>query len=249
MSAPSHSNTSKPDLDDNTNVITDASAANRENHMLTEGAEPISLWVILGGALIVLIAGGVVGNSFFDYSSFVKSGYVRADVPGDGPQGNIPTPAIDAYMKVGGKLAKASCLACHGPSGEGMGEIPPLAGSEWVSGPSLRPAMIILNGCKDPISVAGKQYNGNMPAQGAGLGAKELAGILNFVRNSFGNQSDQLITIEMAQDALDTSKKRDGGQMTAKELDANFNRDLNGAELDPKTLVDPKTLEPVAAAQ
>jgi len=249
MSAPSHSNTSKPDLDDNTNVIKDASAANRENHMLTEGAEPISLWVILGGALIVLIAGGVVGNSFFDYKSYVKSGYVRADVPGPKGAGPLPAPAMDAYMKVGGKLAKASCLACHGPGGEGVGETPPLAGSEWVSGPSLRPAMIILNGCKGPISVAGKEYNGNMPAQGAGLGAKELAGILNFIRNNFGHQTDKLITMEMAQDALDTSKERNGGQMTAEELDANFNRELKGAELDPKTLVDPKTLEPVAAAQ
>jgi mono/diheme cytochrome c family protein len=248
MSDPS---TSQPDLDDNTNVLTDATAANRENHMFTEGAEPISLWVILGGALIVLVAGGVIGDSFFDYKNHVRKDYVRSVAPGGADVSSQPKPALEAYMKVGGKLAKASCLTCHGSNGEGVGETPPLDGSEWVTGPSLRPAMIILNGCKGPISVAGKTYppTGNMPSQGAGLGAKELAGILNFVRNSFSNKSDKLITMEMAQNALDVSKERKGGQMTAKELDAKYKRDLEGAELDPKALVDPKTLEPVTAAK
>ena len=66
MSDPS---TSKPDLDDDTNVSIDAAAVKRENQMFTQGSEPISLWVILGGALIILIAGGVIAGSIFDYNS------------------------------------------------------------------------------------------------------------------------------------------------------------------------------------
>ena len=151
--------TSQPDLDDNTNVITDASAANRENHMFTEGAEPISLWVILGGALIVLIAGGVIGNSLFDYKNFVQEGYVRGTAPGAGPDRSAPKPAIDAYLRVG-KKSYSACTGCHQPGGEGNSEYPPLANSEWVNGPSLRPAMIILNGLHESITVDGKTYNG-----------------------------------------------------------------------------------------
>ena len=49
----------------------------------------------------------------------------------------------------------------------------------------------------------------------------------------------------MAQNALDVSKERNGGQVTATELNANFNTDLVGTPLDPDTLVDPKTLLPV----
>ena len=49
----------------------------------------------------------------------------------------------------------------------------------------------------------------------------------------------------MAQNALDVSKERDGGQVTATELNADYNIDLVGAPLDPETLVDPKTLLPV----
>lgn len=240
-----HSHT--PDLDENSSVLSDAAAANRENHMLTEGAEPISLWVILGSAIVVLIGGGVLfGGNLFDYKNFVKSGYTR-QAPDDGGVAKvIPKPAIVAYSKIGEKKS-VSCKGCHGNNGEGSGAIPPLAGSEWVSGPSLRPALIILNGCKGPISVDGKNYDGNMPAQGDGLSAQDLAGLLNYIRTNFGNTSDTLITTEMAEDAIATSKERNGGQMTAAELDEKYKRDLKGEPLDPNTLVDPKTLVPAPA--
>ncbi len=244
MSAPF---TQKPDLNDNTNVVKDAYAAQRENHMLTEGAKPISLWVMIAALpIIVLIAGSVIGSSLFDYNNVVKKGYVRK---GDGSGGAAakPVPAMDAYQKIGGKIFKSVCFACHGLDGKGTNDTPPLSGSEWVNGSSLRPAMIILNGCQGPISVAGKTYSSLMPPQNAGLGPKELAGILNYVRNNFGNKNEKLITMEMAQDALDTSKARNGEHMTAEELNAKFKRELKGTELDPNTLVDPKTLKPVPA--
>ena len=238
----------QPDLDDNSSVFADAPAASRENHMLTQGAEPISLWVILGSAIVILIAGGVMlnGTNLFDYENLAKADYVRAASPDGAAAGPKPKPAIDAYNKVGSKFF-VSCSGCHGPDGAGTDVYPPLAGSEWVTGPSLRPAMIVLNGCKDPIKVAGKTYNGVMPSQGAGMGPKELAGILNYIRTSFGNKSEKLITLEMAQDALDTSKERAStAPMTATELDADYKRDLEGEELAMDTLVDPKTLKPVA---
>ncbi len=240
-----HSQT--PDLDESNSVLTDAAAAARENQMRTEGAEPISLWIILCSAIVVLIGGGVLfGGNFFDYKNFVKSDYVRQDAPGDGESKMIPKTAILAYSKIGEKKS-VSCKGCHGNNGEGSSAIPPLAGSEWVSGPSLRPAMIILNGMKGPVSVAGKNYNGNMPAQGDGLSAQDLAGLLNYIRTNLGNSDDKLITVEMAAEAIAISKERGGGQITAAELDEKYNRDLKGEPLDPNTLVNPKTLEPVAA--
>ena len=87
-----------------------------------------------------------------------------------------------------------------------------------------------------------------MPSQGAGLSAKDLAGVLTYVRNSFGNEGS-LVTMEMAQQAIDLSKERNGGQMTASELNEKYDKDLEGAELAPDTLVDPNTLEPVDAAE
>jgi len=245
MSEPS---TNTPDLDDDTIVSDDAAAVARENHMDTEGAEPISLWVILGGALITLIAGGVIGTGLFDYNNFVEPGYVRATAPGAASTASLPKPAIDAYLKVG-KKAYTACSGCHQPGGEGNAAYPPLANSEWVTGTTLRPALIILNGLHQAITVDGKTYNANMPSMGSGMDAKQLAGVLNYIRNSFGNSSSQLVSLEMAQNALDISKERNGGQVTATELNANYDKDLEGAALDPDTLVDPKTLEPVDAAE
>lgn len=243
----SDSNSNKPDLDDSTNVNLDAAAAARENHMFTEGAEPLSLWVILGSAVVVLISGGVLfGGGVFDYKHFVKEGYVRQGAPDGGDGGIKPKPAIDAYKKIGKKVYD-SCSGCHQPGGEGNASYPPLANSEWVTGSSLRPALIILNGLHGKITVDGKQYDGNMPSMGAGMDAKQLAGVLNFIRNSFGNKSDKLITVEMAEDALAVAKERGSGQVTADELNAKYNRDLKGAELPMDALVDPKTLEPAAA--
>ena len=240
-----HSQT--PDLDESTSVLVDAAAAARENLVPADGREPISLWVILGSALVVLIGGGVLfSGSIFDYKNLTQSGYVREEAPGDAGGKAVPKPAIVAYSKIGAKKY-SSCSGCHGNNGEGSAAFPPLANSEWVTGPSMRPAMIILNGIKGPIEVAGTVYNGNMPAQGDGMTAQDLAGILNYIRTSFGNTSDTLVTVEMAAEAIAVNKERGGGQMTAAELDEKYNRDLKGEPLDPQTLVDPKTLEPVAS--
>lgn len=237
----------KPDLDDDTNVNADAAAAARENHMFTEGAEPLSLWVILGGAIVVLISGGVLfGGHVFNYRNFVKKGYERELAPDASGGGAQPKPAIDAYNKIGAKVYD-SCSTCHQPGGEGNMTFPPLANSEWVTGPSMRPAMIILNGLHKPITVNGKTFDGVMPTMGDGMDAKKLAGILNYIRTNFGNKSDKLITMEMAEDALAAAKERGSGPVTAAELDEKYNRDLKGAEVPMDTLVDPKTLEPAAA--
>lgn len=241
--------TNKPDLDDTTNVNADAAAAQRENHMFTEGAEPLSLWIILGSAIVVLIGGGVLfGGGVFDYENFVKKDYVRAKPDDGGAGGLAPKPALDAYLRVGKKVYD-SCSGCHQSDGQGNAAYPPLAGSEWVTGPSLKPAMIILAGLHEPITVKGKQYNGNMPPMGSGMDAKQLAGVLNYIRNSFGNSSENIITTEMAEDALALLKEREaagGGQVTAPELQEKYARDLKGEPLPKDTMVDPKTLQPVS---
>ncbi len=247
----SDSSLPKPDLDDNSSVLANAAAVSREKELkATEGESAFSS-LLVGGAILVtvMMAGGALFSaSLFDYKNLSPDGYVRASAPSTGNEQALPKPALEAYMKAGGKLAKASCLACHGSNGEGAGAVPPLAGSEWVTGSTARTAMIILNGVKGEIEVAGRPYNGNMPSQGAGLSAKDLAGVLTYVRNSFGNEGS-LVTMEMAQQAIDLSKERNSGQMTASELNEKYDKDLEGAELAPDTLVDPNTLEPVDAAE
>jgi hypothetical protein len=68
---------------------------------------------------------------------------------------------------------------------------------------------------------------------------------MTYVRNAWGNQGS-IVSIEMAKNALELAKGR-SGQTTAQELKANYDMMLEGAELAPDTLVDPKTLLPIDA--
>ncbi len=86
------------------------------------------------------------------------------------------------------------CATCHQPTGQGDGVYPPLAGSEWVAGDESRLIKLALKGVWGPITVKGKVFdpkNGVPPMTPFEhlLNDKELAGVLTYVRNSFGNSA------------------------------------------------------------
>ena len=86
------------------------------------------------------------------------------------------------------------CVACHQPTGLGDAIYPPLAGSEWVNGDEKRIIKIVLKGLWGTISVKGKTFdpkNGVPPMMPFEflLKDEEVAGVLTYVRNSFGNSA------------------------------------------------------------
>jgi mono/diheme cytochrome c family protein len=98
-------------------------------------------------------------------------------------------PIDPAVMEIG-KVQFMVCAACHGQNGEGGPIAPPLAGSEWVTGPVSNLIRIQLRGLQGPITVAGKEYN--FPAPMAALAYQtddQVAAVLTYVRNSFGNKA------------------------------------------------------------
>ncbi|RPJ34589.1 MAG: hypothetical protein EHM17_06020 [Verrucomicrobiaceae bacterium] len=98
-------------------------------------------------------------------------------------------PIDPAAMEIG-KVQFMVCAACHGQNGEGGPIAPPLAGSEWVTGPVSNLIRIQLRGLQGPITVAGKEYN--FPAPMAPLAYQtdeQVAAVLTYVRNSFGNKA------------------------------------------------------------
>jgi hypothetical protein len=95
-----------------------------------------------------------------------------------------------------------------------------------------------------PIEVGGISYNGVMPAQGLGLGKKELAAVMTYIRNDWGNKAS-VVSLEQAAKALEIANARGDGAVTVEELKKNHDKDLEGAELPPETLIDPITFEPV----
>ncbi|RYD42448.1 MAG: hypothetical protein EOP83_32735 [Verrucomicrobiaceae bacterium] len=85
-----------------------------------------------------------------------------------------------------------------------------------------------------------------MPPQGAGMSAEDLAGLMTYVRNSFGNTAGDVVTVDMAKAAIDISAKREkaGQSVTDEEIVAIHMKALPGDVLDPKTMVNPVTLAP-----
>ena len=106
---------------------------------------------------------------------------------------------IDPAVMELGKLKFMTCSACHGANGEGGPIGPPLANSEWVSGPVSNLIRIQLRGLTGPITVVGKEYN--FPAPMAALAYQsdeEIAAVLTYVRNSFGNKASAVTPEQVA---------------------------------------------------
>lgn len=107
----------------------------------------------------------------------------------DAPVADTDAPIDPAVMEIG-KAQFMVCGACHGQNGEGGPAGPPLAGSEWVTGPVSNLVIIQLRGLKGPITVAGKEYN--FPAGMTPMAYQtdeQIAGVLTYIRNSFGNKA------------------------------------------------------------
>ena len=81
------------------------------------------------------------------------------------------------------------CTVCHMPEGQGMtGAFPPLAKSDYLMDDLDRSIKIVIEGLNGEIEVNGTKYNGAM--QPSGLDDKDIADVLNYVRNSWGNKGD-----------------------------------------------------------
>lgn len=95
----------------------------------------------------------------------------------------------DEQITAGEKIFNQICFACHQASGQGLpGVFPPLAGSDFLMADPKRAAGIVLHGLQGEVVVNGVPYNQVMPPQN--LTDQEVANVLTFVMNSWGNQHE-----------------------------------------------------------
>ena len=116
----------------------------------------------------------------------------------------------------GQQLYTVPCATCHQPTGLGMpGIFPPLAKSNWIDGNQERTIKIILAGLAGELTVNGVKYNGNMPNVGAALKDGQIAHIVTYVNQAWGNAQPPVTDAEVAE-----VRKKVGarGQYTVKEL-------------------------------
>ncbi len=95
---------------------------------------------------------------------------------------------------------EGSCATCHQENGQGLKDIyPPLANSEWVTGDATRLAKLTLHGLWGPIEVNGVKFDGKVPmtAVGAMFNDEQIANVLTYVRNSWGNVGSAMTPAEI----------------------------------------------------
>lgn len=95
-----------------------------------------------------------------------------------------------AALQAGSKVYTANCSSCHQATGKGQpGVFPPLAGNSVVTGPAADVISIVKNGKSGPITVKGTKYNGQMPAWKGTLSDGDIAAVVTYIRNSWGNKA------------------------------------------------------------
>lgn len=101
---------------------------------------------------------------------------------------------LEQSIEDGKEIYVDFCLQCHMAKGEGVpGAFPPLANSDYLNDID-KSIHAIKYGLKGPIKVNGKNYNGNMINQG--LDEEEIADVMNYILNNWGNSNALMITEE-----------------------------------------------------
>ena len=108
---------------------------------------------------------------------------------------------------------EAHCTTCHQPDGKGLpgSGFPPLNGTKWAQGDSNRLIKLTLKGLMGPIEVAGKKYPGQVPMTPfeSLLNDDEVASVLTYVRNSFGNKASPIRPDDVKK-VRDETKSKEG---------------------------------------
>jgi mono/diheme cytochrome c family protein len=111
----------------------------------------------------------------------------------DNPKSENQNPKLQESIQRGEAVYSDLCITCHLPDGKGVPKIfPPLANSDYLKNKRAESIKAIKYGMSGEITVNGLKYNTPMAA--LGLTNKEVADVMNYITNSWGNKNDKIIT-------------------------------------------------------
>ena len=116
-----------------------------------------------------------------EYSKWVGERKKASAAAADDPARQL---TLDELKTRGEKVYAANCVACHQASGKGTPPVfPPLDGSKLVTGPKEGQMDIVMNGKPGTaMQPFGKQLNDT-----------EIAAVITFTRNNWGNKTGDLV--------------------------------------------------------
>lgn len=134
------------------------------------------MFFVLGGSLFVL-ATGLMSQTAKPASKPAQAGSA-------------------AQITRGKQVYLEQCLACHQVDGLGVqGMNPPLAKAKQVLGDKAALIRIVLNGMQG-VQIDGEDYHGVM-APHPDLTDQQIADVLTYVRNSFGNKASAVTAAQV----------------------------------------------------
>ncbi|MBT8296696.1 MAG: cytochrome c [Maribacter sp.] len=102
---------------------------------------------------------------------------------------------LAASIERGSEIYTDFCVSCHMPNGEGIAyTFPPLANSDYLLQNRMESIKGIKYGRSGELIVNGISYNNTMDP--LGLEDDEIADVMNFILNSWGNSSNDMVTKE-----------------------------------------------------
>ena len=129
-----------------------------------------------------------IASSAFWLSTFFQNAPLETQDP-------QPSKELKDSMLKGLEIYSSFCISCHMQNGEGIsGAFPPLAKSDYLMKDRERAIHQVIFGVEGEIEVNGETYYGMM--QPTGLNDEQVANVLNYVRNSWGNKDLKVITKE-----------------------------------------------------
>lgn len=127
-------------------------------------------------------------------SAFIANGQTHKT--GASKPGAIPS--LASSVEAGKKVFTQNCLSCHMQDGGGVPNMnPSLIKSSYVLGDKSKIIPVVLNGLSH-VEIDGDNYQNVMPSHSF-LTDKQIADVLTYVRNSFGNQASRIFQKDVTQ--------------------------------------------------
>ena len=98
--------------------------------------------------------------------------------------------AVKLSIERGKKIYADQCLVCHQANGLGVQNMnPPLSKTKWVLGDKNQLIKIVLKGMNTEVEINGDVYHNVMPPHETTMTDQQIADVLTYVRNNFGNKA------------------------------------------------------------
>ncbi|MDR5853463.1 cytochrome c oxidase subunit II [Caballeronia sp. LZ062] len=134
-----------------------------------------------------------------DYAKWVDTQKKKMASSADDPN---KTYTMDELKTRGAQIYASNCAVCHQPTGKGAGQFPALDGSKVANGPIAGHVNIVLHG------------KGAMPPWQTTLNDVEIASVITYERNTWGNHTGDILQPKQVADARN-GKMPEGGDHTA----------------------------------